>query len=63
MKAAEYAKWLEQHQLTHEAAGETFGFSKSTSSRYANDIIPIPRMLELAIEALEARWQRKIRKP
>jgi hypothetical protein len=59
MRAAEYRAWLDKRKLTHEAAGEMLGFSKATSSRYASGGIPIPRMLELAIEALEARWRLK----
>ena len=56
MKSAEYIAWLERRELTHEAAGEALGVHKSTSSRWADGSVNIPRMAELAIEALEARW-------
>ena len=58
MKSTEYKVWLERHQLTHEAAGKALGVSKSTSKRYGDGSIKIPLTIELAIEALEARWRR-----
>ena len=58
MKSAEYKVWLERHQLTHEAAGTALGVSKSTSTHYGYGSIKIPLTIELAIEALEARWRR-----
>jgi Protein of unknown function (DUF1778) len=57
MKAAEYRAWLARHELTHEAAGKALGLHKSTSKRYGDGSIAIPLSIELAIEALEARWQ------
>jgi hypothetical protein len=62
MKAAEYRVWLVRHELTHEAAGRALGFHKSTSKRYADGSVPVPLVVELAIEALEARWRRPVRK-
>ena len=62
MKPAEYAAWLKRHELTHEAAGEALGVHKSTSSRWADGSVVIPMTVELAIEALEARWRRESRK-
>jgi len=58
MKAAQYKTWLDRHQLTHEAAGQALGVHKSTSKRYGDGSIKIPLTIELAIEALEARWRR-----
>jgi hypothetical protein len=57
MKATEYRAWLARHELTHEAAGKALGFHKSTSKRYGDGSLKIPLSIELAIEALEARWQ------
>ncbi len=48
---------LKRYDLTHEAAGEALGVHKSTSSRYADGSV-IPLMVELAIEAWQARWKR-----
>jgi hypothetical protein len=45
-----------------EAAGDALGIHKSTSKRYDDESIEIPLSIELAIEALEARWQRVSRK-
>ena len=59
MKATEYRAWLTLRELTHEAAGKALGIQKSTSKRYADGSIAIPRVVALAIEALEARWQRE----
>ena len=58
MKAAVYRGWLERRELTHEAAGRALGVHKSTSKRYGDGSIKIPLSIELAIEALEARWRR-----
>jgi hypothetical protein len=58
MKAADYRGWLERRELTHEAAGRALGVHKSTSKRYGDGSITIPLSIELAIEALEARWRR-----
>jgi hypothetical protein len=63
MKPAEYTAWLQRHELTHETAGEALGVHKSTSSRWADGSIKIPRMAELAIEALEARWKTGRKRP
>ena len=62
MKSREYRAWLERRALTHEAAGEALGVNKSTSKRYGDGSIKIPLSIELAIEALETRWQRTGRK-
>ena len=58
MKSADYRAWLERRELTHEAAGRAVGVRKSTSKRYGDGSIKIPLSIELAIEALEARWRR-----
>ena len=58
MKSTEYTVWLERRELTHEAAGKALGVHKSTSSRYGDGSVENPLTVELAIEALEARWQR-----
>jgi hypothetical protein len=57
MKAADYTSWLKRRELTHEEAGRALGLSRATSSRYASGTTPIPKVVELAIEALEARWR------
>jgi hypothetical protein len=61
MKASDYRAWREQRNLTHEAAGKALGIHKSTSKRFGDGSIKIPLTIELAIEALEARWQRPLR--
>jgi hypothetical protein len=60
MTSKEYKAWLERYELTHEAAGKALGFHKSTSKRYGDGSLEIPLSIELAIEALEARWQYKL---
>jgi hypothetical protein len=58
MNRTQYRAWLDRHQLTHEAAGKALGVHKSTSKRYGDGSMKIPLTIELAIEALEARWRR-----
>jgi hypothetical protein len=46
-----------------KAPGEALGINKSTSKRYDDGSIPvIPLSIELAIEALEARWKKQTAK-
>ena len=62
MKAAEFRAWMERHALTHEAAGAALGVHKSTSYRYSEGSIERPLAIELAIEALETRWGKRVKR-
>ena len=59
MTSKEYRAWQTRRALSHEAAGRALGVNRSTSMRYSDGTLEVPHVVELAIEALEARWRRK----
>ena len=50
MTGRQLKRWRRQRRLTLEMAGMLLGLNASTLSRYENDLLEIPRAVELAVE-------------
>ena len=49
MTGRQLTKWRRAHGLTLEAMGAIFGLDKATLSRYENELLEIPKPVELAV--------------
>lgn len=58
MSPADFLAWRRRLGLTQHQAAEALGMSRAMIANYEGEKYPIPRVVELACEALEARFSR-----
>ncbi len=55
MRVADFRAWMDEHELTQEAAAQALGLSRRMISYYLSGEKPIPKMVMLATEGWAAR--------
>ena len=54
-----FATWMREHGLSLNTAAEALGLSRRMITHYRTGSRPIPRVVALACEGLNARWKKR----
>ncbi len=60
MTTDEFRDWLHRFGYTQTALGRALGVSRATVGRWRNGTLPVPRLVEVALSALEEEVRRRV---